>query len=626
MKTIDPFQAEEDFLAKLREAGLVPPHGVVADGKLHRIDVEDEKPGKKSGFYVFHLDGIPAGAFGDWHQGPDAWETWCYFKQDEVPPEQWEEHKRRMDEARVARTKEEEQRRLEAKERAARIWEVAQPCDNHPYLARKGVRAYGIRQVSDGRLVIPIRDRDGEIHSVEFIDSDGAKRFLPGGRKAGCWYGIGETDKGILCVAEGYATAASIHEATGFFVAVAFDCGNMPTVARQLREEHPLAKIVVCSDDDPKPDGKNPGQEAAAKAAKMANALVAIPDMPKGGDFNDQHALKGLESVAETIQATIDADDGPITASDLFPLVLREIQARKEGRSKQSLKTGIESVDRLTGGLRRGMLTIVAGLAGSGKTAAATGIIIHVSRTTPCLLFSLEMDRIDIGARCLSQNSGVPAFHMLDEHRPFDKATWTRMMGATERMSQLALTLDDRPVSLAQIEEQTHKWYATEVRAKGHEIGLVAVDYLGLIRSDDKSESRNREVAALCQGFKRLVRKLRVAGLMLAQLNRLAARREGDPMLSDLRDSGEIENTGDLILFPLPWPRITDVDGEIIMKPPKDPNEKMVDRWICAKNKNGPTGAAAVKWIPELMQYTSLARESDSPDTRPNWQDQIDNF
>jgi len=619
MRQIDPIQAEEQFRAKLREAGLVPPDGICSDGKLHRINVDNEKPGKKSGFYVYHGDGIPAGAYGDWHDGPDGWKTWCAFDVKELDRDEYEAHIRRLDAARIARTEEEAARRVEAKARAARIWEQSTPCESHPYLMRKGVRSYGLREIG-GRLVIPICDRDGDLHSVEFIDSTGAKLFLSGGRKGGLWYGIGEIGD-IICVAEGYATGASIYEATGYHVAVAFDCGNLPSVAKQLREKHATAKIVICADDDQKLDGKNPGADAATKAAREANALIAVPSLPHGGDFNDQHAAKGLESVADTIQAALDTDDGPISAADLFPRVMREIEARKEGKSKQALKTGIDSVDRLTGGLRRGMLTIVAGLPGAGKTAAAADIIVHnASRGIPCLLFSIEMDRIEVGARILSQASGIPAFDMLDEHRPLDKQAWSRLVGATGRMERLAFTLDDRPVTMKQIEEQSHKWYAREVRAKGHVMGLIAVDYLGLVQSEEGSENRNREVAKMAQGFKLLVRKLRVAGLLLSQLNRLASRREGEPELSDLRDSGEVEAAGDLIIFPYPWPRI-ERNGKMEMQAPTKEKEEALDKWLVKKNKNGPKGAAVVLWHPETMHYTGRAREAPEWQGPPNWQD-----
>ena len=612
MRNIDPIKAEEDFREELRKAGLVPPDGITADGKLHRIDVEDEKPGRKSGFYVFHSDGIPAGAFGDWHDGPDAWHTWCYCARDELSQDEYLEHKKRLDTARAARTEADKARKMDAKERAQRIWDQSKPCESHPYLARKGVQSHGVRDYN-GRIVIPLRDAEGEISSVEFIDADGSKLFLAGGKKAGCWFAIGEP-VGPLCVAEGFATGASIHEATGFFVAVAFDCGNLAAVAKQLRAKYATAKIVICADDDPKDDGKNPGVEAAEKAAAVSNALIAVPDMPNGGDFNDQAAIKGAESVAETIQEALDGEDGPIDAADLFPLVVREIQARKSGKSKNALSFGIPSVDRLTGGLRRGMMTIIAGLPGAGKTAAAVGTILHnIVHGVPCLLFSIEMDRVDIGARFMAIETGVPAFDMLDQHRQIDKDAWSRMYSAGDRLSKLPLTVDDDPVTMDDIEARTHKWYATKVRAKGHPMGLVAVDYLGLIKAGENHESRNREVALLCQRFKLIVknRSIRVAGLLLAQLNRLAARREGEPELSDLRDSGEVEAAGDLILFPYPWPRVELEDGSVIMKQIGD--EKPLDKWLCKKNKNGPIGAAGVLWKPTVMHYTGIASYEPPP-------------
>lgn len=611
MLEVDTFKAEDEFRQALRDAGLIPPDHILADGRLHRINAEDEKPGKKSGFYVFHVDGLPAGAFGDWHDGPDGWQTWHMRLERELSQDERNEFKRRLDVAREARATEESAMRQEAQDRANRIWSDSVACEAHPYLERKGVQSHGLRVAKDGRLVIPIQDRDRNIVSLEFIFDDGSKLFLSGGKKSGCWFELGQPDR-VICIAEGYATAASIHEATGYCVAISFDCGNLPKVAKAIRELHPTAKIIVCADDDQKTKG-NPGSVAAAKAAKDSAALVAIPDMQHGGDFNDQHALKGLESVAETIQEAIDADDGPVDACDLFPRVVKEIEYRKDGKSKQSLSFGISSVDKITGGLRRGLLTTMAGRPGAGKTAAAIGVIAHnAMKGIPCLLFSIEMDRNDIGTRFISQNSGVPAFDMFEQHRKLDKGHWSSIYSAADRLSKMAFTIIDRPVALKDIDDETHRWHAEKVRSAGHEIGLVAIDYLGLIKAKDGSESRNLEVAALAKGVKLIIKKLRLCGLLLAQLNRTVTRREGEPEVSDLRDSGEVEEASDMILFPYPWPRYQDdKTKEWLMKPAKQ-DQVAVDRWLCKKNKNGPTGAAAVLWRFELMQYTCLSREVDN--------------
>lgn len=629
-KRIDPLAAEDSFRAKLREAGLVTPDGIDASGKIVRIDVEGKRNGNKNGWYCYHGDGIPAGAFGAWSDQPsdaEGWQTWCAFDVKELSQDEYLEHKRRLDHARAARTEEDRKRKQEAKDRAKAIWDTANPCegDDHAYLRRKGVKSYGLRE-HGGSIVIPLRDRDGEINSLEFIDADGAKLFLSGGRKAGCWFGMGEAN-GTICVAEGYATAASIHEATGYYTAVAFDCGNLAAVAKALRDLHPTAKIIVCADDDQKTKG-NPGQTAAGKAAKEAGALVAIPDMPTGGDFNDQHALKGLESVAETISDVLKADSGPIDAADLFPMVMEEIQGRKEGKVKASVKFGIESVDKVTGGMRRGYLSVIGGLPGAGKTAAALGTIIYnASHGVPCLLFSIEMDRIDIGVRCLSQNSGVKAFDIFDENVKLADARlrWSDLMTANGRLEKLLLTVDDQPVTISEIVERSHHWMATKVRARGYQMGLIAIDYLGLISSEEGSANRNREVAQMCQALKaRVAKALRTPVLLLSQLTREAAKaaKEGEePETYHLRDSGEIEAAADLIIFPFPWPRVEDdKTHELVMVEAKE-GARAVDKWIVRKCKNGAKNVApVVMWHPETMQYTGLDRFSQEL-PRSNWQD-----
>ena len=618
MRQIDPVKAEEDFRTKMRESGLVPPDGIDASGKLIRVHI-DGKTSKKDGWYCYHGDGIPAGAFGDWHDGQDTWQTWCACDVGDLSPMEYAAHKARLDAARAQRSEAEKQRRRDAQDEADRIWDEAKPCVAHPYLTKKGVKSYGLREYSK-RLVVPICDGEGQIHSVEFIDDAGGKMFLSGGRKAGCWYGLG-TPGDVICIAECYATAASIAEATGHFVACAFDCGNLASVAKQFREKYPAAKIILCADDDQKTKG-NPGKTAAVKAAKESGSLVSLPDLAEGGDFNDQHTAKGLQSVADSIGAALASDNGPIGADDLFPLVLQEIRDRKEGRSKTTLHTGIKSVDSVTGGLRRGYLTVIAGLPGSGKTAATLGVLTHnASHGVPCLFFSIEMDRIDIGVRMLSQNSGVTASVIFDEKSSLGSAAlrWGDVESAGARLGQTLLTLDDRPLTLGQIIEEANRWHARNVRATGADGGLIAIDYLGLIKSDGTGDNRNREVAALVQGVKLLARSLRVPIILCAQLNRQAANRDGEPELSDLRDSGEIEAAADLVIFPYPWPRYLNLAGDLVMKLAEE-GQVQRDVWLIRKNRNGAKGAATVMWHPETMHYTAATQPGEAPPE--DWRDQ----
>ncbi|ANN86162.1 DNA primase [Enterobacter phage Arya] len=225
--------------------------------------------------------------------------------------------------------------RAKAAEQARTIWESAADIEGseHPYLSRKGVNAFGLRvgrfwtdkRSIDGALLIPVRNIDGQITSVQAIFPNenpqlGRDRdYLPGGQKRGCFHVIGNKPTGqkpVIVVCEGYATGASIHQATGFCVAVAFDDGNLPTVARLLRQQFGSATIVVAADNDQWTEG-NPGVHFARQAATAACAILVVPkfdvmsDQPT--DFNDLQKLQGIEEVRHQIQAVI-----PEPANDNF--------------------------------------------------------------------------------------------------------------------------------------------------------------------------------------------------------------------------------------------------------------------------------------------------------------------
>jgi putative DNA primase/helicase len=138
---------------------------------------------------------------------------------------------------------------------------------------KKSVQSHGLH-LHNGLLVIPLRDSDGNLHSLQFIDSDGNKRFLSGGRKKGCYFALG-SPVASLCIAEGYATAATIHESTGLPVAVAFDAGNLMAVAQALRMKFPKIKITLCADNDAATPG-NPGLTKAQEAAIAIGGYLAV--------------------------------------------------------------------------------------------------------------------------------------------------------------------------------------------------------------------------------------------------------------------------------------------------------------------------------------------------------------
>jgi putative DNA primase/helicase len=238
----------------------------------------------------------------------------------------------------------EEAQHRERSNRAARdarqLWQDAAPTGHSPYLDRKGVMPHGVRFLPDGTLLVPMHDAAGELQNLQRIapqrpaDGGADKRYLPGGRKAGLWHWISaparqadaaegdgtsaDTDTGpaarpVLLLAEGYATGASLHAATGWPVAVCFDAGNQRHVAEALRAQHPAALLLVCGDDDRDTEARGKGNAgrkwgaAAARAGGAAAGLAAVvfPEgLPEGGsDFNDLHASAGLDEVRRQIEA-----------------------------------------------------------------------------------------------------------------------------------------------------------------------------------------------------------------------------------------------------------------------------------------------------------------------------------
>jgi putative DNA primase/helicase len=373
-----------DAVGQFREAlqarGLIPPVEILADGEIHRCNAEG-RGGENDGAYLLHLDGIPAGGFENWRDG-EGWETWRADIGRTLTPEEEAAQRTHTAAMRKAREAEDKRRKAEARERGKKIWDSALPCPGHPYLTRKGIKAHGARIVStgyrEGDLAVPLRDIEGKLHSLQFIGQDGGKLFLPGGRKRTCYFGIGKP-AGVLYIAEGFATAASIHEATGQAVAVAFDAGNLLPVAEALRVKYPSLDLVIAADDDYRTDG-NPGLTKATEAARAIGARIAFPafgeDRPeKATDFNDLHQARGLESVRVCLERAeiLPTGDGATEESKPFVHpILPRLPAWIVGDVGRMLTEDPPPVRWLVEGLiPAGVPGILAARASAGKSMTA---------------------------------------------------------------------------------------------------------------------------------------------------------------------------------------------------------------------------------------------------------------
>lgn len=278
--------------------GFAPSLAEITPGKIVRFATSD-RHGDKSGWCKLFPDG-QGGIFGDWrHDISESWQA----HEPRTPEERtvFIEHVRK---AREEAAQIEKALRVECSSKSAELWQLGQNVDvKHLYIAAKQIKPFGAKQLKNS-LLVPVRDDAGNLHGLQFIQADGSKRFKSGTAVSGCYCSIGKPN-GKLLIAEGWATACTLHESTGYAVAVAFNAGNLKPVAEALRAKLPDATLIICADDDHNTEG-NPGLTKASEAAKAVGGLLAIPvfKAPEGKtDFNDLHVAEGLERVKEIIEA-----------------------------------------------------------------------------------------------------------------------------------------------------------------------------------------------------------------------------------------------------------------------------------------------------------------------------------
>jgi putative DNA primase/helicase len=282
-KPIDP--PEVQLLKAMLEAGLAEPKDPIEiDGKMHRFasGTKGSKGYDKSGWYIAFPDGIPSGRFGCWRLGIDH--VWRADVGRRLTAAEEMANVRRVAEAKAARDAALERQHEVAAQTVDAIWTSAQAASpDHPYLKRKGIGVHGARVTGDGRLVVPLYDQDGTLSTLQYIDHDGGKLYHPGGQTGGKFWMVGTLDEpGALFVAEGFATAATIHEVSGRPVVVAYSASNLVPVTGILREIHGASQDIVIVADN---DASGVGQRYAEQACAKHGARMVMP--PELGDAND---------------------------------------------------------------------------------------------------------------------------------------------------------------------------------------------------------------------------------------------------------------------------------------------------------------------------------------------------
>ncbi|WP_133406850.1 LPD7 domain-containing protein [Parashewanella tropica] len=299
-----------EFAQVLESSGFVLNEPPLFDGQKHRVATIDDKRGQKSGVYCAYGDGHPAGWYQDHrnHSEPQKWHA-SFAQSDPLAKLHIKAHQanqRSLREITAAK------RYQHYANRCSQAFQLMPPANlDHPYLLKKNVQPFpDVMQDKKGRLVIPLMDEHHKVHSLQRITPNGFKCLKKGAQKSGHFFVVGYKplkDSEPILYAEGYATAASIAEATNRSVVMTVDAGNMPKVAEKLKAHYPNSQHLFLADDDRK-NKTNKGLEKARQSAEITQGHWLSPNFISDEieygmtDFNDLHVSRGLEVVKRQIE------------------------------------------------------------------------------------------------------------------------------------------------------------------------------------------------------------------------------------------------------------------------------------------------------------------------------------
>jgi len=445
-----------NFYDAMARSGFDPPPEI-APGRVVRFSANGKKS-DRAGWVLLFPDEMGA-VFGDWRSGEEhTWQAERERPQSEADRAAFramvETAKRQAVEAR-------EREHAEAAARAAEIWAEAKPAPaEHGYLVTKGITPQGARISKDGKLLIPVYGPDG-LMSLQFIAPSGEKRFLPGGKvKSGhTWVPNGNappraTERVFL--AEGWATAKSVHAAMGAPVCVAFNAGNLADVAMMIRAQCPSARLIVAGDDDRTTEG-NPGRTKATEAAAAVGAEAVFPTFPPGAagsDFNDLCRVSGLDAV----RAALGGDEPGIRLADWVACErFKGAPPPREWLVSGIFPAGKPALLAAAGGVGKSFLLLELSRAVAGGARHCP--IGEVTKHGAAVLMCAEDDAIEVHSRLVSLGpipprlyvipcpdaGGTPGLFGLDERGrgPVTTAAFHALARQIKRLRDVALVTFD---------------------------------------------------------------------------------------------------------------------------------------------------------------------------------------
>jgi replicative DNA helicase len=327
---------------------------------------------------------------------------------------------------------------------------------------------------------------------------------------------------------------------------------------------------------------------------RLISASADIMEMAYAAPEDPENVADQAEQRIYDVARREDRDEVAILRDlvDQAMLDLESIQNRDSAYT--GLPTGFRDLDDLTSGLQPGNLIVVAARPGVGKSSLAMNMATNVSVTGRSVaVFSLEMSRFEIGMRVLCAEARVPWDRI--RNKRVGPQDWQNVVHAAERLHAAPLNIvDSGNVNIVDIRAK-----ARRMRTSRSGLDLIIVDYLQLMTSPNqrRPDNRQQEVAEISRSLKLLAKELGIPVVALSQLNRNPeSRADKRPQLSDLRESGAIEQDSDLVMF--------------IHRDDNDPEHKRESELIIAKHRNGPTGSIKLHFEPSLTQFRNAARDT----------------
>ena len=275
------------------------------------------------------------------------------------------------------------------------------------------------------------------------------------------------------------------------------------------------------------------------------------------------------------------------TAKEIVKEVLHEIEMKLNGKMISGIPTEFKDLDEITGGLHRGDLIILAARPSMGKTAFALNLAANIAKKKSVAIFSIEMPSKQLISRVIGSLGYLPS-SMIQRPELMSESQKRKFSIATDKIEKLNLHIDDSPgIKLGEL-----VWKAKRLK-KNKGLDVIVIDYLQLITTAANGENRQAEVSAISRTLKKLARELEVPIIALSQLSRKVEQRDKKvPMMSDIRESGAIEQDADLIAFLYREAYYKEKDA-------KDNGGPQTTDLIISKHRNGATGVVKMSFVPE---------------------------